>query len=113
MPKGDPFTALCRQTAALSRRVAADLHLHTTASDGDFTPSQVVAFARAAKLEAIAVTDHDTFAGVGSALEAAAGSGLTVIPGVEVTAEWDGNEVHVLGMFLRSPSPAGGEGDHP
>lgn len=105
MPKGDPFTALCQQAASLSRRVAADLHLHTTASDGDFTPSQVVAFARAAKLDAIAVTDHDTFAGVAGAVEAATGSGLRVIPGVEVTAEWDGNEVHVLGFFRRSPSP--------
>ena len=68
MPRGDPFTALCRQAASLARRVVADLHLHTTASDGDFTPSQVVAFARAAKLDAIAVTDHDTFAGVGDAI---------------------------------------------
>ncbi len=99
MPRGDPFTALCQQTALLSRRVAADLHLHTTASDGSYTPSQVVAFARAAKLDAMAVTDHDTFAGVGDAVAAAAGSGLRVIPGVEITAEWDGNEVHVLGFF--------------
>jgi 3',5'-nucleoside bisphosphate phosphatase len=99
MPKGDPFTALCQLTASLSRRVAADLHLHTTASDGDFTPSQVVAFARAARLDAIAVTDHDTFAGVADAVEAAVGGGLRVIPGVEVTAEWDGGEVHVLGLF--------------
>ena len=107
MPKGDPFTALCQQTARLSRRVAADLHLHTTASDGAYTPSQVVAFARAARLDAIAVTDHDTFAGVEDALEAAAGSGLRVIPGVEVTSEWDGNEVHVLGLFPGEPRPQG------
>lgn len=102
MPKGDPFTALCQQAAGLSRRVAADLHLHTTASDGEFTPSQVVAFARAARLDAIAVTDHDTFAGVEAAIEAAAGTGLRVLPGVEVTAEWGGAEVHVLGLFGRS-----------
>jgi len=105
MPRGDPFTALCQQTALLSRRVAADLHLHTIASDGSYTPSQVVAFARAAKLDAIAVTDHDTFAGVGDAVAAAAGSGLRVISGVEITAEWDGNEVHVLGLFARTSPP--------
>lgn len=108
MPRGDPFTALCQQAASLSRRVAADLHLHTTASDGAFTPSQVVAFARAAKLDAIAITDHDTFAGVEDAAEAAAGSGPRVIPGVEVTAEWDGREAHVLGLFAWSPSPPRG-----
>jgi 3',5'-nucleoside bisphosphate phosphatase len=99
MPRGDPFTALCRLTASLSRRVAADLHLHTTASDGDFTPSQVVAFARVARLDAIAVTDHDTLAGVGAAVEAADGTGVRVIPGVELTTEWDGHEVHLLGYF--------------
>lgn len=99
MPRGDPFTALCRLTASLSRRVAADLHLHTTASDGDYTPSQVVAFARVARLDAIAVTDHDTLAGVGAAIDAADGAGVRVIPGVELTAEWDGQEVHLLGYF--------------
>lgn len=99
MPRGDPFTALCRLTASLSRRVAADLHLHTTASDGDYTSSQVVAFARVARLDAIAVTDHDTLAGVGAAIEAADGTGVRVIPGIELTAEWDGQEVHLLGYF--------------
>ncbi|MEO2088974.1 MAG: PHP domain-containing protein, partial [Gemmataceae bacterium] len=97
MPRGDPFTALCRQSARLARPVVADLHLHTTASDGEFTPSQVVAFARRARLDAIAVTDHDTFAGVNAAIEAA--DGVRVIPGVELTADWHGREVHVLGYF--------------
>jgi predicted metal-dependent phosphoesterase TrpH len=109
MPRGDPFTALCRQAAHLSRRVAADLHLHTTASDGEFTPSQVVAFARAAKLDAVAVTDHDTVAGVREAGEASQGGGVRVIPGVELTADWDGREVHLLGLFPSAqpfPSPA-------
>lgn len=103
MPRGDPFTALCQQAAGLARRVAADLHLHTTASDGEFTPSQVVAFARVAKLDAVAITDHDTLAGVRQAVEAATGTGLRVIPGVELTAEWDGVEVHVLGYFPHHP----------
>lgn len=99
MPRGDPFTALCQLTARLSRRVAADLHLHTTASDGDYTPSQVVAFARSARLDAIAVTDHDTIAGVSAAVEAAHGTDVRVIPGIELTAEWNGHEVHLLGFF--------------
>ncbi|MCU0702363.1 MAG: PHP domain-containing protein [Fimbriiglobus sp.] len=102
MPKGDPFTALCQQAAALTRRVAADLHTHTTASDGAFTTSQVVAFARLARLDAVAITDHDTFAGVPEM----AVDGVRVIPGVEVTAEWNGGEVHVLGLFAGT-SPLG------
>ncbi len=102
MPKGDPFTALCQQAASLGRRVVADLHLHTTASDGDYTPSQVAAYAVRAKLDAIAITDHDTLAGVA---EAARVGGVRVIPGVELTAEWSGHEVHVLGYFA-GPPPA-------
>jgi predicted metal-dependent phosphoesterase TrpH len=106
MPRGDPFTALCRQSARLSRPVVADLHLHTTASDGEFTPSQVAAFARRARLDAIAITDHDTLAGVREAVEAA--DGVRVIPGVELTADWHGREVHVLGYFPYGSPPVEG-----
>lgn len=106
MPRGDPFTALCRQSARLARPVVADLHLHTTASDGEFTPSQVVAFARQARLDAIAITDHDTFAGVNDAIAAA--DGVRVIPGVELTADWHGREVHVLGYFPHGLPPVEG-----
>ncbi len=103
MPRGDPFTALCRQSARLARPVVADLHLHTTASDGEFTPSQVAAFARQARLDAIAVTDHDTLAGVSEAIDAA--DGVRVIPGVELTADWHGREVHLLGYWGKTPPP--------
>ena len=64
MPRGSPFTALCQQTARGGRTVVADLHTHTTASDGDFRPAEVVAHARRRNLLAVAVTDHDTLAGV-------------------------------------------------
>lgn len=100
MPRGQPFTALCQLAARLSEPRVADLHVHTTASDGDYTPSQVVALARRERLQAIAVTDHDTLAGVGPAVEAAAGR-LEVIPGVELSAEFGGREVHILGYFVR------------
>lgn len=105
MPKGDPFTALCQLAAATDTRVVADLHLHTTASDGDHTPSQLVHLARNANLDAIAVTDHDTLAGY----DAAVALGLPrpeIVPGVEVSAEFDGREVHVLGLFV---NPANAE----
>jgi predicted metal-dependent phosphoesterase TrpH len=103
MPKGQPFTVLCQLAARLNQPRVADLHVHTTASDGEFTPSQVVLHAMREKLAAVAVTDHDTLASVVPAVEAAAGLGHAapaVIPGVEVSAEFAGREVHLLGYFV-------------
>ena len=101
MPKHAPFTRLCGQFAALARPARADLHVHTTASDGEYTPSQVVAFARLAKLCAVAITDHDTFAGVADA-QTAAGTAVEVIPGVEISTSFAGREFHLLGYFVRT-----------
>ncbi len=104
MPHGDPFTQFCQQISEADRTVAADLHLHSTASDGDFTPSQVVAFAAGAKLKAIALTDHDTCAGLAAAREAALqfpeSHRPEIVAGVEVSAEFEGREVHILGLFV-------------
>ena len=80
-------------------RVRVDLHVHTTASDGRRTPQQVVAEACARGLDAIAVTDHDTTAGVAAARQAAAGTGLFVVPGVELSVDFAG-ELHILGLFV-------------
>lgn len=104
MPRRQPFTALCQQAASLAKPSRADLHVHTIASDGEYTPSQVVHLAREAKLAAVAITDHDTFAGIAEA-QAAADSRIEVIPGVEITAEFDGREVHLLGYFARTDHP--------
>jgi predicted metal-dependent phosphoesterase TrpH len=101
MPKRSPYTAAGRRVAELARPRRADLHVHTTSSDGEFTPTQVVALARQAGLAAVAVTDHDTLAAVGEA-GAAAGDSLEVIPGVEITAAFGGREVHLLGHFVRT-----------
>ena len=103
MPKGDPFTALCRQAADRDTRAVADLHLHTTASDGDHTASQVVHYGRNANLDAIAITDHDTCAGFDAALDTLRTFGTPRrrwCAGVEVSAEFEGAEVHVLGLFV-------------
>jgi predicted metal-dependent phosphoesterase TrpH len=99
--KRSPFTALCGRLAQLDRPRRADLHVHTTASDGEYTPQQVVAFARQANLVAVAITDHDTFAAVEEA-RAAASAEIEVIAGVEITAEFAGREVHLLGYFVRT-----------
>lgn len=102
--KRSSFTFLCQQVARLADPPRADLHAHTTASDGEYTPSQLVALARQAKLTAVAVTDHDTLAGVPEAVAAARdqpGRAVEVVPGVELTTEFDGRELHLLGYFVR------------
>ncbi len=82
-----------------------DLHLHSTASDGTLSPEGVVAAAVSARLDVIALTDHDTTAGVAAAQEAARGHPLEVIPGIEVSATWSGGEIHILGYFVDPEHP--------
>jgi 3',5'-nucleoside bisphosphate phosphatase len=82
-----------------------DLHLHTTASDGAFSPAQIVKMALEAGLRAIAITDHDTMEGVDEAVTAAAGTGLVVIPGVEMSSDLPQGEAHILGYFLDAHHP--------
>lgn len=77
-----------------------DLHMHSTASDGVFAPSAVVAAARAAGLAAIALTDHDTLNGYEEARIAGETQGLRVIAGVELSAHETNREFHVLGLHL-------------
>jgi len=78
-----------------------DLHLHTTASDGVFSPEDIVAKAARLGLRIIAICDHDTVDGISRALAAAkAFTGLRVIPGVEVSTDFPAGEVHVLGYFI-------------
>jgi predicted metal-dependent phosphoesterase TrpH len=81
----------------LSRAGRSDLHTHTTASDGALTPAELVRLALERGLEVLAVTDHDTVAGVAPAIEAAAGTGLRVLPGVELSALYSGGGLHLLG----------------
>jgi len=76
------------------------LHLHSTYSDGTYTPAQLVELARRSGLAAIALTDHDTVAGVAAARAAARGTSLEVVAGVEISAEYRGTELHLLGYFV-------------
>lgn len=77
-----------------------DLHLHSTFSDGLLTPEALVARALAMHLPAIAIADHDSVAGVEPACLAAEGTGLRVVPAVELSASADGRTVHMLGYFI-------------
>ena len=82
-----------------------DLHVHSNASDGTFSPSQVVELAKNAGLDAFALTDHDTTAGVPEALEKGRDLNIEVITGIEVSSSFDGTEIHILGLFVDPDDP--------
>jgi len=84
--------------------VRADLHSHSTASDGTSTPAEVMRRARAAGLDVIALTDHDTVAGHDEA-RAALPPGLTLVPGMELSCRLDGHSVHLLGYLFDPADP--------
>jgi predicted metal-dependent phosphoesterase TrpH len=83
-----------------------DLHIHTTASDGAWSPAAVVEGAVKGGLDVMAVTDHDTLAAVRAAQRAAEGEYLQVISGVELSSTFQGQDVHVLGYFVDLDAPA-------
>lgn len=80
-----------------------DLHSHTTESDGTFTPAELVAEAKRIGLEALAITDHDTFRGYNAAVPYAKDAGLELICGIELSTKFGGATVHMLAYFLNEP----------
>ena len=78
-----------------------DLHTHTTASDGSFAPEESVRYAKQKGALALAVTDHDTIAGLGRAVAEGERIGQQVIPGIEITTKLESCEIHVVGLFIR------------
>ena len=78
----------------------ADLHLHTTYSDGTYTPEQLISEANSAGLSAISVVDHDTIEGIDLTIEAALKEGIEVVPGIELSAEYENIEIHILGYLI-------------
>jgi hypothetical protein len=82
-----------------------DLHTHSVRSDGTNTVTENVALARERGLAGIAITDHDTTAGLDEADEAAAGTDLRIVPGIEFSAEHDGASLHVLAYWIDPADP--------
>lgn len=74
----------------------ADLHIHTTASDGHSTPQQIIKNAEKHNLDIISITDHDTIFGYRKALSAAEDTDITLLPGIEITSDFNGSECHLL-----------------
>ena len=83
----------------------ADLHLHTNFSDGTYSPEELVAQAAKHQLAAIALTDHDTVEGCERAARACSLAAIEFITGTELTAEQNGNEIHILGYFVDTKNP--------
>lgn len=78
-----------------------DLHTHSTASDGTCSPAELAELARKAGLAAVALTDHDTTAGIPEFLEAGSASGeVETIPGVELSTRYGAREIHIVGLFI-------------
>ncbi len=77
-----------------------DLHVHSTKSDGTLSPAELVEYAVKKGLTAIALTDHDTVEGIDEALAAAENKPITVIPGIEFSSEYEGKDIHILGLFI-------------
>lgn len=77
-----------------------DLHVHSTKSDGSYTPTELVNYALEKGLSAFALTDHDTTDGIEEAMEAAKGKNIEVIPGIEFSSEYEGQDIHIVGLYI-------------
>lgn len=77
-----------------------DLHVHSNKSDGSFSPTELVNYAIEKGLTAFALTDHDTIDGLDEAMEAAKGKDIEVIPGIEFSTEYEGKDIHIVGLYI-------------
>ncbi|MBQ8261449.1 MAG: Cof-type HAD-IIB family hydrolase [Lachnospiraceae bacterium] len=85
---------------------AVDLHVHSTKSDGSLTPSELVDYAISKNLAAFALTDHDSIDGLEEAISYAKGKPIEVIPGIEFSTEYQGRDIHIVGIYFDYENPA-------
>lgn len=83
-----------------------DLHTHSTESDGTLTPEELMQLAADTGLSAIALTDHDTVSGLKKAEPSARALGIELVPGIELSTDYNGTEVHMLGFYIDNTNPA-------
>lgn len=106
MPRGQPFTRLCQALARPRYSGRADLHLHTTASDGVYTPLQLLEVTRKGGFSAISITDHDITDGALQATRLRRAGDPVVIIGAEISVQWKGRELHLLAYGVNPDSTA-------
>ena len=82
-----------------------DLHCHSTASDGELAPAALVRYANTRGVQALALTDHDTTAGLAEAQTAAMALGMTLINGVEISVSWNERLIHIVGLGFDPSAP--------
>ena len=83
-----------------------DLHVHSDKSDGSLSPSDLVSYAIKQGVSAFALTDHDTVDGIDEAVAASKNTSVTVIPGIELSTEYEGKDIHIVGLFIDKEQPA-------
>src|SRR2546426_5368422 len=82
-----------------------DLNAHPTASDGSLTPEELVRLAKSQGVSTLAVTDHDTIAGLSRAIAEGERVGVEIIPGIEISCLYRQTELHILGYFINPSDP--------
>lgn len=82
-----------------------DLHTHTTASDGKMTPTELIQYAKQKGIDVLAITDHDTDAGISEAKIVAKAENVIFVPGIELNINWPTGEFHLLGLGIQETSP--------
>ncbi len=87
----------------INKGILLDLHVHSNASDGQYTPSQLIEMASSAGLETLAITDHDTMSGLDEGMKRAEALGICFIPGIEISCQ-DKEEIHILGYGINRSS---------
>jgi len=81
-------------------KIKADLHTHTIYSDGALSPAELLDIAKKKQISVIGITDHDTVSGIDEAIKYGKKIGIEIVPGVEISTDVDGTEVHILGYFI-------------
>ncbi|RDU22319.1 PHP domain-containing protein [Anaerosacchariphilus polymeriproducens] len=82
-----------------------DLHVHSNASDGTYSPEEIIVYGKKKNLKALALTDHDTVDGLSSAFAAASKYDMELVSGIELSTEYKGKDVHILGLFINWEDP--------
>jgi predicted metal-dependent phosphoesterase TrpH len=90
--------------------LSIDLHTHSTYSDGVLTPAELVRRAASRGVSLLALTDHDETGGLSEAMQTASELGIRLVPGVEISAVWNGQTVHIIGLDIDADAPQLAEG---